>query len=278
MSQQERRGSLTITHKRGDIIENTVGRVGALTTNLLLWTPESILQNISEEQADVLRDRYKNVNWKGDVKVYLGHNPLFDQLKRLYFEPGKRRTSFFARITAGLPTTVVAWVQSKFFRSDYYNPFTETVTTYNKNLAVASHEIGHAEYFDRSNFPGIQALAGAFPVFRSYQEWAASHNAMKYLNPEERIKARKVLEPAWGTYAGADAAYMTAALVPESIPYLLPVAPFAPIIGALVGHVHSRLPESRNIFFDETSVEDLPLVQPSIQPSLQPALAPATIH
>src|SRR3990167_3344390 len=80
------------------------------------------------------------------------------------------------------------------FRIDYYNPATETVTTYNPNLAVAYHEIGHAEYFDRSNFPGIQALAGIFPVMRSYQEWAASNNAMKHLNPEERVKARKVLE------------------------------------------------------------------------------------
>lgn len=274
MSQNERTGSLTIVHKRGDIIENTIGRIGALSTNILVWTPESIFQNISKEQAGVLEERYKNVNWRGDVKVFLNHNPLFDQLKRLYFEPGKRRTNFFLRASLGLPVTVLGWVSSKIYRSDYYNPLTETVTTYNRNTFVASHEIGHAEYFDKSNHPGLQALAGIIPGVKSYQEWAASNNAMKHLNYQEREKARKVLEPAWGTYAGFDAASIGSSLYPPIVPLITSIVPFASIIGLVAGHIHSRIPGSHNIFFDETSVDNIV----PVQSYPQPALAPAASH
>lgn len=275
--EKERKGSITFEHKRGDIIENTIGRLGALRGNIMLWTPEAILHNISKEQEEELKERYNNVNWRGDVKVYLNHNPLFDQLKRQFFEPGNRRVNFFLRVP-GVLATFGGWISSKLHRADYYNPFTETVTTYNPNLAVAYHEIGHAEYFDKLDYPGLVTFLSIIPGLRSFVEWSASHNAMKHLNHEERQKVRKVLEPALGTYIGPDAALATAAAFPDLIPIVAPIYPISHLLGLVAGHIHSRLPGSRNIFFDETAVDDLPSLQPSIQPHLQPALVLSPAH
>lgn len=271
----EKISGITIVHKRGDIIENTIGRIGGtLNEYIPFWTPEAIFHNISEDQAESLKDRYRDVNWRGDVKVYLGHNPLFDQLRRQFFELGKRRINFLFRLLPGLPYTAYAWVSSKLARTDFYNPFTETVTVYNPNLAVPTHETGHAEFFDKSSFPGLQALSRFIPGIRTYQEWTASNYAMKHLDPPERQKARKVLEPAVGTYVGADAAILGYLAFPPLAPAIAIVAPFLPLIGLIAGHIHSRLPGTKNIFFDETNVESIP-AKTAIDSSLSPALAGA---
>lgn len=240
---------LRIIHKRGDIVENTLGRLGSISTNLLLLTPGAIFKNIPIERVEELKERYRDVNWKGQVDVYLNHSPLFKQMGRL-FQLGKRRTNFFVRTTFGLLGTVGGWIAGKLARADYYNPWTESITTYHPNRAVVMHEIGHAEDFDQSEHPTLRAIFGSLPIINSKIEWNASRNAMEHLNPEERQQASKILEPAWGTYIGGD---ILKTMMILTLP-LTPVFGLAPLAGLVAGHIKSRLFNKRNVFFNGDSV------------------------
>lgn len=264
----EKQGGISFVHKKGDLVERTLGRYGALEGNILLWTPGSILGSIPPERVADLQERYKDVAWRGNVEVYLNHAPLFKQLKRLF--ESERRTNFFARSTVGLASVLLNWLPVKLARIDHYNPFTETAVVYNKNPAAAMHEIGHAEDFDQSEHPTLRAFSYALPFVRSKLEWNASRNAMKHMNPQEQEQARKVLEPALGTYIGVDIVQTAAMLFPP----LSPITALGTLVGSLAaGHIHSRLPGSHNLFtepFTSAKVE----IHPST--SVQPALAPVT--
>lgn len=261
---EEEKGRLTVIQKPSDIIENTIGRIGALETNIALLTPTAIWKSIPKERIEELQNRYKDIQWNGKVEVYLSHSPLFKQLARL-FQKG-RRVNLFARIAVGIPYTTLAWLSSKLSRADYYNPFTETVTTYHPNRAVGMHEIGHAEDFDKSKYPFLRFLRFAtLPLVRSKIEWNASRNAMKYLQPEEKEEARRILEPAWGTYLAFD----TAAIASLFYTPFRPLLAIAPIIGLIAGHIHARLPGSHNIFFNDKPIEEhIPVPSARLQPAL----------
>lgn len=224
---------LKVVRGWGSLGANTVGRFNAIPTNIALLTPEAILSSPGKDTAEFIQERCKDVPWKGQVEVYLGHSPLLHQLKRLFQK--ERRTNLFARVFLGIPTTFGTWIAGNSFRADAYNPYTESAQVYHSNPAVAMHEVGHAEDFDKSRFPTLRAIFGSFPFIRQKLEWNASHNAMKHLkNEEERKEAGKVLEPAFGSYLG-------------------PFMPFAPIsrlinfIPTIAGHIHSRM--SKNSIF-----------------------------
>lgn len=222
---ENRTPGLHIRHSKGDIVENTVGRIGGVESDIMLWTPGSIVKNPGKETVEYLKDKYKDVPWKGNVEVYLGHSPLFRQLKRLFQKD--RRTNLFARFWFGIPQTIGGWIAGKLARTDMYNPWTETVQVYNAHKAVAMHEVGHAEDFDQARHPTLKAIARSLPTIFAYpiaiiQEWNASRNAMKHLQPDERQNAAKVLTPAFGTYLGAN----------------LPILNWIPLIA---GHIHARL-------------------------------------
>lgn len=228
-------GSLKIIHRKGDILENTLGRVGSIDTNVLLATPHSIIKRIPGSSVEELAEKFKNINWQGNVEVYLNHSPLFRQLKRLF--SGDRRPNIFGRLLLGLPATILTWLPSKLGRLDFYNPFTEAVTTYHSHPKnpVQMHEIGHAIDFDRAKRPTLKVLSNLlFWPSILYHEWKASKIAMQHLDENERKTARKVLEPAFGSYVGG---------------WLSPISRFAVPIGILAGHVKARL-IPRNIFFN----------------------------
>jgi hypothetical protein len=255
------KGSLTIIHKEGDVIDRTIGRIGALTNYLLLGTPRAAFQDIPKERKEVLEEKFRDVKWQGNVEVYLNHNPLFRQLKRMLER--ERRTNFFVRVLY-MGEMIGAWMESKLFRADYYNPLAESVTTYHPNIAVGMHEIGHAMDFDQSRHPTIRTFL-TMPFVNAKLEWNASRNAMKHLNPAERQEAKKVLEPAWGTYLGASVAAIPALLFPPGAPIII----LSGVIGGLLlGHLHARLPIRHNIFFNEKPVEEAATYQAAPQPQL----------
>ena len=97
---------------------------------------------------------------------------------------------------------------------------------------------------------------------KSVIEWQASRNAMKYMEKEERRKAAKILEPALGSYIGGDLWTLGAAN-----PVTAPIAPFIPLVGIVAGHIHSRLPGSRNIFYNGEEVAAVQNPQGQLAPA-----------
>lgn len=228
MPNERRPSGINIIRKRGDIVENTLGRVGSIVPNIFLGTPESILKSPAAQTEELIKERFKDVPWSGSIDVYLGHSPLFRQLKRLFQK--ERRTNIFGRILLGIPTTISAWIRGKLFRSDLYNPWGEYVQVYHSRDSVAAHEVGHAEDYDQAKHPTLKTIARTLPIvgypIAVNQEWRASHNAIKHLKEEERPKAATVLTPAFGSYLA---------------PFAYIFNPIFNLVPLLAGHLHSRI-------------------------------------
>lgn len=237
---------ISFLHQRGDPIENTFGRVNSIFGNLLLGTPEAVLQSPSKKLGEELKEKLKGTKTKGQIEVFMGHSPFFREMKRLFSK--ERRTNFFLRMGLGIPNTVVgSLMRGKFTRADHYNPFTESVHVYHPSKAIALHEIGHALDYDKAKLPGLKAVARILPPFTLKQEWQASRNAMKYLDKKDQQEASKILEPAFGTYAGSFAGALLGKLTS------LPLATAAFFGSVLLGHLHSKTSE-KNIFFNGQSI------------------------
>lgn len=197
-------GSLTFTFGKGDVIAKTIGHIGALPTDALLLMPDSMFKSPTVELLAELAERWKDVPFKGDILVRVGHTSLLGDLQRVLASQKdvKNGLPLGIRILA-LPGTVLSTVNTKFTRADHYNPFTKTVNIYNADRAIGMHEIGHAKDLD-SYSPwgqfGMQALR-VIPGAALITEWNASKLAMQHMKTDaERKLAMKRLEPAFGTY------------------------------------------------------------------------------
>jgi hypothetical protein len=233
-------GSLTVTYNTNDILANTIGHALAVpTTHTLLWTWDSAFKDPSKELAAELFDRYKDVPWKGDVLVRVGHSSIIGDIQRmmasndkvrgrpwLLKDPVGRVLEKFGK--AGIAILHVLdgaymigqafW--SKLTRSDFYNPFSNSLTVYHPKLAIGMHELGHAEYFNNqvtakgrlgvilARMPLLtidKVIPFHMPIITPYIEYQATKNAMKHFKTdEERRAGLKMLEGAWATYLFAD--------------------------------------------------------------------------
>ncbi len=230
-----REGSLTFAYNKRDIVANTIGHVLAVPlVHTMMWTLDSAFRNPSRELATQLFERYKDVPWKGDVLVRVGHVNLFGDLQRIFAknedvrgrpwmlkDKAGKAIEYIGKLGAAIITTGEAF-WSKFTRSDYYNVFSNTAVVYHPKLAFGMHEIGHAEYWNQMDQRSRAAYIGAMinnivylPFLRSNIEWQASANAMKrFKNDTERRQGLKILEAAWGTYLARDALITTAMFAP----------------------------------------------------------------
>lgn len=248
-------GSLTIEYNtKKDIVANTIGHILAIpTTHTILWTWGSAFQNAKPELADQLFERYKDVPWKGDVLVRVGHTSLIGDIKRMLArnedirgrpwalkDPIGKVIEGVGKFAAAIKMTVDV-IGAKFKRSDYYNPFSNTVVVYHPRLAAGMHELGHAEWFNQmenkkrlSYNIGLMNQFLYVPFLRPYIEWQASANAMKHFKSDiERKQGLKILEGAWGTYLGFDS-LVTLAMVSPAFAIPLLEATAVTISGKLV--------------------------------------------
>lgn len=247
-------GSLTFAYHKRDIVANTIGHILAVpTTHTLLWTWGSAFQNPSRELVTKLYDRYKDVPWKGDVLVRIGHTSLFGDIKRMLAANEKvrgrpwnikdpiGRTLEYAGKLGAVILMLPGMIKNKFVRADYYNPFSNTVNIYHPKLAPGMHELGHAEFFNQMEnkkraayYIGIVNPIVTIPFFRSFYEYQASAIAMKrFKGDAERRQGLKILEGAWATYVALDTLIVGAAVAPAlaipllkaawSIPFTLPL-------------------------------------------------------
>lgn len=204
-------GSLSFSYSDRDIVANTIGHVMAIpNVHLPLLTLRNIFQNPPKELAGAFRDRWKDVPWKGDVLVRVGHTSVMGDIQRLLasYDEIKGKPIFstthdvidrVARILY-VPLQVMKTVTAKISRKDHYDPITNTAIVFHPNLAVGMHEIGHAQFLDEKKKKEPWVVFHPNPIIRSFMEWKASAKAMKrFANDEERRSALKVLEPAFAT-------------------------------------------------------------------------------
>ena len=230
-----REGSLTFAYNKRDIVANTVGHVLAVpTTHTILWTWGSAFRNPSQELVAQLYDRYKDVPWKGDVLVRVGHTDIFGDIQRMLArnenvrgrpwnikDPIGRTVEYAGKL--GVTVLMLpSMILSKINRRDYYNPYSNTVNIYHPKLAVGMHELGHAEFFNQMEnkkraayYIGMVNPIMPIPFFRSFYEWQATAIAMKrFKGDAERRAGLKILEGAWGTYLAIDTLTTMALVAP----------------------------------------------------------------
>lgn len=277
-SLKTKEGSLSFTYSKSDFIANSIGHVMAIpTTHLTLLTFKNIFQNPEPAMVEHLKERWKDVPWKGDVLVRVGHNSLFGDIQRIFandkirgplsFNFGDRKIAKVVRMMLRLlilPSMIFTSLKAKLFRADYYNPFTNTVNIFHPNPALGMHETGHAEFFNQERRGTLYALFSAVPIIKSFTEYKATLlGVARMKNDEERRKNLRVLEAAWGTYLMRDIMVLTLPFLAAS-----PLAtaltatkvislPFGPSIlkklsefgwtagmvaGAASGHLLSRMP------------------------------------
>ncbi len=254
-NKSEAGGSLTVIHKQGDIVEQTLGHILAIPQHLGYWTPKDVFKNVTKEQAETLFRAWKDVPWKGDVQVRIGHSSLWSELVRTFdFRNIKGRPNFFVR-TAGLPITLAFWAAGKSARMNYFNPLTNTVSVYHPHHAIGMHELGRAKYFESSPIHPYLWTAGnlinvilPLPGIRSFYEWKANELALRrYDSDAKRREALGVLEAKFGTTVFQElvpSALRFMSSGPLDINYLI-----ASYLGALIGHGMARhYPKQRERF------------------------------
>lgn len=261
-------GRVTFALKQ-DLIACTIGHILAIpTTHLTMLTFNSIFKNPSEDLVNNLYERWKDVPWKGDVLVRVGHSSIRGDIERLFLlnrDWIKGRGTTFKMLWAGvartafLPLALIPTVMGKVLRADHYNPYTQTVNVFHPRQALGMHEIGHAQFFDeRHPLKGASYLLGRIvPFVPSFTEWKATANAMKrFKNDKERRDAMKILEGAWGTYFLSDVVNAATPFIPRELTAFLAqplikvaigslrlgILPIKIASGALSGHILSRLP------------------------------------
>lgn len=244
-------GSFTVAHNTKDIIAGSIGHLLAVPTiHLPLLTFDSMFQNPNKEVAETLARRYKDVPWKGDVLVRVGHASLIGDIARSIASDKDMKDAPPRWLrTLMLPSTMIATVFTKMFRIDNYNPFTNTVSVFHANDAVGTGRIGQAQFYDTLQSPAVKsviAFAQTIPFVPLWTEWNSYSNAMKRFETDtQRKKALKIYEPHWGFLLNMN--------ILGSVPYLGPAAlPSALmysgsfLVGSLAaGHITSRFPNLR---------------------------------
>lgn len=155
-------------------------------------------RNQSPEFIDQILAAYKDVPWKGEVVVRLGHADVkedWERAKRMISEDGGKRK---ALELLGKPFIELSSLRARLFRASTYNPFSKTVHLFQNNLGILAHELGHHEDLETHG----TRLRGLFAKLK--REYRASQIAMQRLpDNQARKNAMKTLEPAFGTYIGA---------------------------------------------------------------------------
>jgi len=257
-TQSKEGGSLTVIYHPDDEIADTLGHMGAVRTHLILGTPSDLFKRPTPETAQEVFKHWKDEPWKNHVEIHIGGSPTLEEytdrlLTAVIAKVGQRLKENHPEVhvdTSILDKNTIAykifktalaypWVRAKLHRANHYSPGMESGMIFHPKLAVAMHEVGHAQYFDKEP---DKALLYHLPGFRSYQEWKASAEAMKRLLPnQERREAMKILEPAWGSYVGRDLQSVMKPFMPEA-------AKLIPTLTIIAGHMVSRLPFRRNSF------------------------------
>lgn len=198
-------GSVTYAFSDREVIANTLGHLVAIPLmHVRMWTPDAIFNTPTKDLTHELADRWKDVPFKGDVLVRVGHTSLAGDIQRSLAKDNEMKNALPRALRMiGLPATLLISTAAKALRLDHYNPFTQTAVTFHSHREVGMHEMGHAKDFDtHSNWGKVGiTLLKAIPFGNLVTEWPASKYALQQMKTdEERRQAIKTLEPAFSTY------------------------------------------------------------------------------
>lgn len=176
---------------------------GSLLAKLFLWNRNIDSHEISAETIAEMEE-YIDKNDLGDVQILVNTYKPGTQWRRLF---RNKEVGAGWRYTFGiLSASIYAILPGRFFGGDHYNPYTNTISIYSNNAAVALHEAGHAKDFNSRKLKGTHAALYSLPGAPLYYEAVASNDTLSYLKHECQYDAQKrayrVLHPAYGTYVG----------------------------------------------------------------------------
>ena len=175
----------------------------SLLAKLILWNKNVDSHQVSQETIDELM-AYLERNDLGDVQVLVNTYKPGLQFKRLF---KNREVGAGWRFSLGMLSVAVYTIfPGRFFGGDHYNPYTNTISIYSDDPAIAIHEGGHAKDFNSRRLKGMNAAIYALPGAALYYEAVATSDALSYYKNDCRFKEQKrgyrVLHPAYGTYVG----------------------------------------------------------------------------
>jgi hypothetical protein len=176
---------------------------GSWIAKLVLWNKNIDSHQISPDTIDEI-ETFVEKNDLGDVQILVNTYRPGVQWRRLF---KNREVGGFWRYTLGiLSTSIYTVLPGRFFGGDHYNPYTNTISLYSDDAAIALHEAGHAKDFNGRKYKGLHAALYAIPGAPLYYEAVASTDTISYLHHECRYDDQKhayrVLHPAYGTYVG----------------------------------------------------------------------------
>jgi len=176
---------------------------GSWLAKLVLWNKNIDSHQISQETIDAMAE-YMERNNLDNVLVLVNTYKPGAQWYRLFHN---REVGAGWRYTLGiLSTTNYTILPGRFFGGDHYNPYTNVISLYSDDIAVALHEGGHAKDFARRKHKGLNAALYALPGAALYYEAVASNDALSYMEHDCEFRLEKhayrTLHPAYGTYVG----------------------------------------------------------------------------
>lgn len=186
-------------------LSHTVGRATTPLSAAIMGSTDFMrLGSLDPEKVQKIVDKHKKRLDHDDfeLKVNLGASRPIDNLRRIWKNP---HTSIPTKLW-GTMSHPASELMSAMFRSDHYNPFAHSVTSYAPSEAVLRHELGHAEDFKSRDYPGLY-MAGysKIPFFNLYPEALASQYALdrakeEDLSEEEIRRMNRILGAGYGTY------------------------------------------------------------------------------
>lgn len=195
-------------------VSGTVGRWNAPVLAAILGTTQPFKPTIRADNPEIkeVLDRFdKSDNLRGS-HVNLGAAHPLDNLKRTW---ANKRLSLPSKVV-GSALSPMYDAYASALRGDHYNPFADSSTVYINEPGVLAHELGHAEDFNRSRFPGAYTLGRSLAPVMFYQEAKASNHAVNTMidravdagefSEEEHEKIRRasrIMGGGFGSYVGS---------------------------------------------------------------------------
>jgi hypothetical protein len=234
---------------------------------LLLWDRRIGDHKVSADTAEQVRiylignDLYK-------VKVRLNEYAPFSEFSRLWNDtdvnPAYRATIgmvYWLKYTI-LPDRLLAGFP---FFGDNYNPYTNTVSLFSDNAALALEMAAHAKDYAVTQYKGSYALLGIVPGFDVRQEYLASRDIAAY-HYARRANDQEMRDYATLMQSGPTHFLQPAALLVGPIPAVIQIALTYPVAG--IGRlVADKKIEARTSYVDPAAPQGKSTAQaPQIPP------------
>jgi hypothetical protein len=177
-----------------------IGSVLSIPAKVYFWD-RNVSRGLDEEKTRSVIAMLENDKSVKDITVRINHNEALSDMYKLFTdEKTKKRNNIIARSTLGVAISLKNELFAELFRSDYYNPMTQTAVVYTNIESIDSHEIGHHKDWQRFDRDWIYTIARAVPVVALYQEWKANDHACKLISENDQWQYDRYLLPAFFTY------------------------------------------------------------------------------